>query len=54
MNLEPRVGRYALWLDTYGIDSAYDYGPFWAKCVELKVALAAPSSGMGQSPVGRQ
>ena len=44
---EPRLARYALWLDTYGLDSAYDYDPFWAKCVELKIAPAAHSSGMG-------
>ena len=25
-------------LDTYGIDSDYDYDPFWATCVELGVA----------------
>ena len=43
----PQVARYALWLDTFGVDSAYDYDPFWAKCVELKVAPAAHSGGMG-------
>ncbi|MDB5396429.1 MAG: hypothetical protein JWM91_3935 [Rhodospirillales bacterium] len=25
-------------LDAYGLDSEYDYDPFWAKCVELGVA----------------
>lgn len=44
---DPKLGRYALWLDTFGIDSMYDYDPFWAKCVELKVAPAAHSGGMG-------
>ena len=43
----PKLARYAIWLDTYGLDSAYDYDPFWAKCVELKIAPAAHSSGMG-------
>ncbi len=34
----PQAGRLAFWLDTYGIDSEYDYDPVWAKCVEVKVA----------------
>src|SRR5262249_13547271 len=34
----PGAGRWAFWLDTYGLDSQYDYDPVWAKCVELKVA----------------
>ncbi len=46
-SVNPRLARHALWLDTYGLDSAYDYDPFWAKCVELKVAPSAHSSGMG-------
>ena len=29
----PELGRYAFWLDTFGIDSAYDYDPVWAKCL---------------------
>jgi predicted TIM-barrel fold metal-dependent hydrolase len=33
-------------LDSFGIDSDYDYDPFWAKCIELKVMPAAHSSGM--------
>jgi predicted TIM-barrel fold metal-dependent hydrolase len=37
----------ATWLDTYGLDSEYDYDPFWAKCVELKVAPTAHSPSMG-------
>jgi predicted TIM-barrel fold metal-dependent hydrolase len=39
--------RYAYRLDTYGIDSAYDYDPFWAKCVELGVAPTSHSVAMG-------
>src|SRR6478672_8315520 len=31
-------------LDTFGIDSAYDYDPLWAKCVELGVAPVFHSS----------
>ena len=39
----PEVFPDACWLDTYGIDSEYDYDPFWAKCQELKVAVSAHS-----------
>lgn len=35
------------WMDTYGLDSEYDYDPFWAECVELKVAPTAHSVGSG-------
>ncbi len=35
------------WIDTFGIDSAYDYDPFWRRCVELRVPVAAHSFGMG-------
>ena len=31
-------------LDTFGIDSEYDYDPFWAACVELGVAPVSHSS----------
>jgi len=27
------------WADTYGLDSEYDYDPFWQKCVDLGVAV---------------
>ncbi|CAN5691368.1 hypothetical protein BH20ACI3_BH20ACI3_08840 [soil metagenome] len=43
----PGAARQAFWLDTFGLDSAYDYDPFWAKCEELKVAPSFHSSGMG-------
>ncbi|NOT57950.1 MAG: amidohydrolase family protein [Deltaproteobacteria bacterium] len=43
----PEVNRYAFWLDTFGIDSAYDYDPVWAKCVELKVSPTFHSIGVG-------
>ncbi len=35
---DPVVARSAFWLDTYGLDSLYNYDLVWAKCVELKVA----------------
>lgn len=45
---------WAWWLDTYGIDSPYDYDPFWRRCVELGVSVAGHSGAMGtgtrQSP----
>jgi len=28
---DPRVARYAFWLDQFGVDSAFDYDPVWAK-----------------------
>jgi predicted TIM-barrel fold metal-dependent hydrolase len=34
----PEAAPYAYWLDVYGIDSDYDYDPFWAKCEELGIA----------------
>jgi predicted TIM-barrel fold metal-dependent hydrolase len=43
----PEVARHANWLDTFGIDSEYDYDPFWAKAVELKTVLTTHSAGMG-------
>ena len=39
--------RYAHWLDFFALDSAYDYDPVWAKCIELGVAPSFHSSGMG-------
>jgi len=41
------VGPHLTWLDTYGIDSEYDYDPFWQKVVDLKVNLTTHSAGMG-------
>jgi len=29
-----------MWIDMYGIDSAYDYDPVWAKCQELGVSVS--------------
>ncbi|MDG2005343.1 MAG: amidohydrolase family protein [Novosphingobium sp.] len=44
---DPSMERYAYWLDTYGVDSDYDYDPLWRKCVELKVlpTFHSPSDG---------
>ena len=43
----PELAKQITWLDSYAIDSEYDYDPFWAKCVELGFAVAAHSGGMG-------
>jgi predicted TIM-barrel fold metal-dependent hydrolase len=32
-------------IDNFGLDSEYDYDPFWAKAVELDVPIACHSSG---------
>jgi predicted TIM-barrel fold metal-dependent hydrolase len=45
---------WAWWLDSFGIDSPYDYDPFWQRCVELGASVAGHSGAMGigthQSP----
>jgi predicted TIM-barrel fold metal-dependent hydrolase len=46
-NYPDEVKREATWIDNFGLDSAYDYDPFWAKAVELKVALSTHASGQG-------
>ena len=45
---DPAMERYAFRLDSYGIDSEYDYDPLWRKCLELKVlpSFHSPSDGM--------
>lgn len=37
------------WVDTFGIDSLYDYDPVWAKAIELRLPLAAHTAGIGAS-----
>ena len=37
------------WVDTFGIDSAFDYDPVWAKAIELRLPLAAHTAGIGNS-----
>ena len=34
----PEASKHVEWYDVVGLDSAYDYDPVWAKCLELKVA----------------
>ena len=34
-------------MDVIGLDSDYDYDPFWAKCMELNVAPASHAANLG-------
>jgi predicted TIM-barrel fold metal-dependent hydrolase len=43
----PDLAPYTFLLDNIALDSEHDYDPFWAKCLELKVAPTAHSAGMG-------
>jgi predicted TIM-barrel fold metal-dependent hydrolase len=36
----------AFWIDTYGIDSEYDYDPVWQRCLELGVVPAFHSGSV--------
>ena len=38
------AGHY---IDVLALESPYDYDPFWAKCVELKVAITGHSNSVG-------
>lgn len=40
-------GSWLRWIDTYGIDSEYDYDPVWATAVELGMPFACHSVAMG-------
>jgi predicted TIM-barrel fold metal-dependent hydrolase len=39
------------WVDTFGLDSAFDYDPVWARCAELGFAVTV-HGGVGMAPVG--
>ncbi|MGA2409264.1 MAG: amidohydrolase family protein [Candidatus Binataceae bacterium] len=47
VRISPEAARYTYWMDTYGLDSEYDYDSVWAKCVELKVSPTFHSVGYG-------
>ncbi len=47
---DPEVSRYAFWLDQFGIDSAHDYDPVWARAQELGVSIAFHSGFIGMTP----
>jgi predicted TIM-barrel fold metal-dependent hydrolase len=39
------------WVDTFGLDSAYDYDPVWERCAALGFAVTV-HGGVGMAPVG--
>jgi predicted TIM-barrel fold metal-dependent hydrolase len=41
------VSQVPHYIDPLALDSAYNYDPLWAKCVELQVAVTAHSGSMG-------
>ena len=43
----PEIAKYASYIDFYGIDSEYDYDPFWAKVVELGVPVTTHYGSQG-------
>lgn len=45
--LGPSAVRHGFWLDTLGLDSAYDYDPVWRRCLELGVNPTFHTGGMG-------
>jgi len=47
---DPTVARFGFWLDQFGIDSAHDYDPVWAKAQELGVSIAFHSGFIGMTP----
>jgi predicted TIM-barrel fold metal-dependent hydrolase len=54
-NREGDAGRFSMWYDSIGLDSAYDYDPLWRKCVELGIAptfhTGASRQGLRNNPV---
>jgi predicted TIM-barrel fold metal-dependent hydrolase len=42
----PQLARYTHWIDNLSVGSPHNYDPFWAKCVELKVAPMTHTSGI--------
>lgn len=46
-NQFPEIARYASYIDFYGLDSEYDYDPFWAKVVELGVPVTTHYGSQG-------
>lgn len=41
------IGASGQWLDFFGLDSEYDYDPFWAKVIELGVNPSTHSGSQG-------
>ena len=47
--MRPSGFGYRGWLDTFGLDSHFDYDPVWAEAIALGMPLAVHSPGMGFS-----
>ncbi len=47
---DPDLSNYAFWLDQFGLDSAFDYDPVWAKAEELGVSIGFHSGFIGMTP----
>jgi predicted TIM-barrel fold metal-dependent hydrolase len=47
---DPDLSRYAFWLDQFGLDSAYDDDPVWARARDLGVPVAFHSGFIGMTP----
>jgi predicted TIM-barrel fold metal-dependent hydrolase len=45
--LSPDAARLASWIDTLGLDSACDYDPVWARCVDLGVCPTFHTGSQG-------
>jgi predicted TIM-barrel fold metal-dependent hydrolase len=43
----PDMAQWALWTDTYGLDSAYDYDPVWQRCRQLSISPTFHSGALG-------
>lgn len=43
----PEIAKYASYTDFFGLDSEYDYDPFWAKVVELGVPVTTHYGSQG-------
>ncbi|MBK7948506.1 MAG: amidohydrolase family protein [Deltaproteobacteria bacterium] len=41
------VPLQATWVDSFGLDSLYDYDPFWQRCLDLGISPAAHSGANG-------
>jgi predicted TIM-barrel fold metal-dependent hydrolase len=45
--VDPKIGRHAVFYDQFGLDSEYDYDKVWLKCRELAVAPTFHTGGRG-------
>jgi predicted TIM-barrel fold metal-dependent hydrolase len=47
VELDPDLAQYGVWTDTFGLDSAYDYDPVWARCRDLGISPSFHSAALG-------